>query len=241
MTAEQPPIPESKRLEVSRIETRVLSTCERARDIRIASPEQAQVASDFLNTVINPLIKEGDELFDPMIAAAFRTHQLAIATKKKAVGGLTEAKLIVRTELARWQQQQENLARAEALRLEQEAREAEALRIEREIEAIEASGDPDAAEQVAAVLEAPRSLEMPVAPPAPKVEGVSYRDVYTAEVVNAKEFYGAIASGRISFALASPNQGALNRMAAAMKDGFNVPGCRVIKTKTVSSAGRGRF
>ena len=237
MTAETP-IPESKKLDVSKIETRALSACSNAQTLRITSPDEARLAADFLNNVINPLIREGDELFDPLIAAAYRTHQLAIATKKKAVGGLPAAKEIVRGELARWQQKQEELARAEQLRIEQEARDAEAARVEREIEAIEASGDEDAAEQVTAVLEAPRVLELPAVAPPPKIEGVSYRDVYTAEVVSAKEFYGAIASGRISHALATPNQSALNRMATAMKEGFNLPGCRVIKTKTANSAAR---
>ncbi len=61
------------------------------------------------------------------------------------------------------------------------------------------------------------------------------RDVYTGEVFNLRDFYKAIGDGRVAVSLAEPNHGAINRMAAAMKEGFNLPGCRLLKTKSVNS------
>ncbi len=96
------PILEEKKAAVSKIELRAISICDQAKTIRIATDEDCADAEAFLNTIINPLIREGDELFDPMIASAYQTHQIAISTKRKAVGGLPAAKLHIRQELGRW-------------------------------------------------------------------------------------------------------------------------------------------
>jgi hypothetical protein len=220
---------------VSKIEMRALSSCEQARAVYIQNDQDATAAMKLLCEVVNPLIKEGDELFDPMIAAAYNSHQVAIATKKKAVGGLTAAKLHLRNELGRWAQFVEDREREIRLRLEQEARDKEAQRLEREIVAIEAAGEEDAAEQIQAVLEAPRpALVLPPATVTVAVPGA--RDVYEAEVINEREFYRAIGDGRIPVTFAQPKQGALNAMARAMQEGFNLPGCRLLKSKDVRSS-----
>ena len=228
------PILEEKKAAVSKIELRAISICEQAKEIRIATDQDAADATQFLNTVINPLIREGDELFDPMIASAYQTHQIAIQTKKKAVGGLPAAKLFVRNELGRYAQVLEDRARTERLRIEQEARDAEAERIEREIKAVEEAAGPDVVEEVAAILEAPRAA-FTLPPQAASAMILGARDVYAAQVVNLRQFYAALGDGSAPVSLADPNQGALNKRAAADKEGFNVPGCRLIKTKSVSS------
>lgn len=221
---------------VSKIEVRALSASEQALSIHIRNDEDSVNALTLLNDVLNPLIKEGEELFNPMIAAAYNAHQVALATKRKAVGGLGDAKEYLRRELASWALVIEDRQRAERLRLEQQARDEEARRQEREIEAIEASGDEDAPEQIQAVLDAPRpALVLPpeaftVSTPIPGA-----RDVFKAEVVNFREFYRAIGDGRIAVTMAEPKQSALDAMARAMGEGFNLPGCRLIKTKSVSS------
>lgn len=226
---------EEKKLAVSKIELRAVSICDRAKGTLISTDEDAAEATLFLNTVINALIREGDELFDPMIASAYATHQLAIATKRKAVGGLPAAKLFVRQELGRYAQVLEDRARAEQLRIEKEAADAEAARIEREIQAVEQgpSWPEDAAEEVKAILEAPRALTLPPAPPPVTIPGA--RDVYTAEVVNLRTFYTALGNGTAPVSLADPNKGNLNRRATADKEGFSVPGCRLLRSKSVSS------
>ena len=221
---------------VVRIEVRALSICDRAKVLRIVDDEGASEASAFLNSVINPLIKEGDELFDPMIASAYQTHQMAIATKRKAVGGLPVAKQLIRAELGRYAQIIEDRARAERLRIEREAREADARRLELELEAVEAMSIAPAemAAEVAAIMEAPRAMTLP--PPAVGFMSIpGARDVYSAVVVNLKLLCAAIGVGEVPVSLIDANQGNLNRRAASDKEGFNIPGCRLEKTKSVSS------
>lgn len=174
MTARGGDVLEDKKAAVSKIELRALSSIELASAVYITNDQEAAAATELLNEVINPLIREGDELFDPMIAAAYRAHQIATATKKKAVGGLSAAKLHLRNELGRWAQHIEDRERDQRLRDEQEARDKEARRLEREIAAVEAAGEPDAAEQVQAILDAPRpALVLPpsVLTPAAPVPG----------------------------------------------------------------------
>jgi hypothetical protein len=226
--------------QVSNIETRALTVCQQAKAVRIETDEAMLEATAFLNEVINALIREGDELFDPMIASAYKTHQLAISTKRKAVGGLAEAKLLIRNELARYAQVLDDRARAERLRMEREAQEAEARRVERELEAVEAgaSWPEDKAEEVQAILEAPRPLVLPPQAPAMTVPGA--RDVYKCVVFNERLFYASIGDGRTPTSLAKPDQAALDRRASADKDGFKIPGCRVETSKAVSSGPRRR-
>jgi hypothetical protein len=227
---------DDQKADVSKIETRALSTCEWALAFSIQDDADAVAAGKYLNDVINPLIKEGDELFDPMISAAYRAHQVAIGTKKKAVGGLPAAKQHLRNELGRWAQVVEDRERTKRLQDEREAQEKEALRIENEIAAVEAAAEPDAAEQIQAILDSPRpayTLPPAVMTTTPVVPGA--RDVYKAEVVNLREFYRAIGDGRIPASLAEPRQSALDAMARTMQEGFNLPGCRLLKSKSVNS------
>jgi len=234
MATNQAHLPEEKRTAVTKLEVRAVAVCEQAKAFAITTDEEAFDATEFLNKIINPLIREGDELFDPIIASAYQTHQLAISTKRKAVGGLPAAKNLIRTELGRYAQVLEDRERENRLRIEQEARDADAARLEREIAAVETASGPDVQEEVAAILEAPRpALVMP--PMAPVISIPGARDVYTAEVVNHRMFYTALGNGSAPVSLADPNQGNLNRRASSDKEGFNVPGCRLIKSKSVSS------
>jgi hypothetical protein len=217
----------------SKIETRALSTCEWALAWNIQDDADAIAASNYLNDVINPLIREGDELFDPMIAAAHEAHLVALATKKKAVGKLPAAKQHLRNELGRWALIVEERERTKRLQDEREAEEAEAQRIEREIVAIEERGELDAVEQIQAVLDSPRAYTLPPAALAAVVPGI--RDIYKAEVVNLREFYLAIGQGRIPASLAEPKQTALDSMARTMKEGFNIPGCKLKRSKLPTS------
>ena len=171
-----------------------------------------------------------------MIKSAWQTHQTAIATKKKAVGALPAAKDAVRNALGRYAQVLDDRARAERLRLEKEAQEADALRIERELAAVEAgpSWPEDKVEEIRAILETPRpAFTLP--PQAPPMAIPGARDVYKAEVINERQFYAAIGDGRTPPSLATPNQGALDRRASSDKEGFNIPGCRLVKSKSVNS------
>ena len=71
-------------------------------------------------------------------------------------------------------------------------------------------------------------MEVPVFTPpiqaAPKVEGVSFRDLWSAEVTDLLALARAVADGVVAPTLLIPNQPALNKMAVALKGELRIPG-----------------
>lgn len=66
----------------------------------------------------------------------------------------------------------------------------------------------------------------------PKVDGISYRENWGAEVVNMMALIKAVAEGKASPAFLQPNQVALNLAAKAHKADFSIPGVKAVMTKT---------
>jgi hypothetical protein len=123
---------------------------------------------------------------------------------------------ILRQAMTLYTEQKEQAAREEALLLAAKARE--------ELD------KPDAdAEKVEAMIEkAQRIDESP-----PPVSGVSYRESWTVEVDDITALCGAVAVGEAASDLVQPNMKRLREMAKAMKDTFNVPGCRAVAKKVM--------
>lgn len=71
-------------------------------------------------------------------------------------------------------------------------------------------------------------------PETPKIEGASFRTKYTAEVVDVLALCRAIADCKIAPNLISVNQSALNKMASALEENFNIPGCKLNREKIMS-------
>lgn len=70
----------------------------------------------------------------------------------------------------------------------------------------------------------------PIAPSAPpKLEGVSFRTTYDAEVVDLIALCRAIGNGTVTSKLVVPDTKVLRQLATAMKDEFSFPGCRLLK------------
>ena len=67
----------------------------------------------------------------------------------------------------------------------------------------------------------------------PKVQGVSYREVWNAECYDIKALCKAVAEGRVSTECVMPNQVALNKMATALKATManTVPGVKAISRR----------
>jgi len=68
-----------------------------------------------------------------------------------------------------------------------------------------------------------------VAPTFTKTKGFSSRENWSAEVTDIKALCRAVADGKTAENLVGANMPALNQMARAMKQAFNVPGVRAVK------------
>jgi len=152
---------------------------------------------------------------------------------------------------ARLRREAEAAAQRERERLEREARE-QADRVQRELQraaesqrlaaavALETQGDRDGAERLIAaplvvpvVSPAPVFVPRPVAP-TPKVEGVSFRDAFHAEVYDLLALVKAVAAGQAPLALLHVNTTALNGLARSLKGALVIPGVKVVSDRVAA-------
>ena len=84
-----------------------------------------------------------------------------------------------------------------------------------------------------AAAEASRSESVAVVVAPAKVAGVTSVEVARAEVMSVRELARAVADGVVPADLVTPNQRRLDELARALRESFEVPGCRVVVTSQV--------
>lgn len=219
------------------------------------------VAVEWLRDVVAPMKRQIAEQFRPRIQQAHALHKGLVADEKKFLEPVERAERVVRERIALYEQECERERRAleETARLERErlaseeaarvaalerqlVREAEERQLTQAV-AAEAAGDRETA---ARLLEAPPVVPViaprpvfvpPPAVAAPKAQGVSFRDDWSAEVVDLLALVKAVASGHQPLALLQANVPALNQMAKALKGSMAVPGIRVTSRRITSVRG----
>lgn len=232
----------------------------RAAAIVVDSHTTAQVANTYmleLAEAAKTLEAKRVELKAPFLAGCrqiddyFSTQVRALDESRRVVKGRIDTYLRAEAErIAREAREAEERAAAERRRLQEEAdRREAAARQERERAAQEAAkkqgadaaaalaaGERRAAalEENAAVkrLEADTQVATAPAASAPTIKGFRARTKYDCEVVDLLQLVKAIADGRASISCVMANEQTLRKMAEAMKEGFNVPGCR-LKTSRI--------
>lgn len=220
-----------KEIQQDDIEQRALTLPEKARAIAVEDDASYQLAGGVL-LQIKEFRKEINDTFDPIIAKAYAAHKEAKAQKTKVEAPLIEAEGILKPAMATYTTEQERKAREELLRLEAEARK----RAEDEVLAAaaqaERDGDRDTAE---AIISSPVEVAPIVQNPAtPKVNGVSYRDNWTAQVTSLFALVKAIAAGQQPISLVMANLPALNLQAKSLKGEMNIPGVKSVCEKIVA-------
>jgi len=129
-------------------------------------------------------------------------------------------------------EEKENLVRQKLqTKLEQDARrEAEAAR-EQEVSLLIKAGDYERAEEL---KRQPLHIPPVVVPPGNELlEGEGRMETWEAEVFDLVVLCQAVLNGRVPLNAIQANQSALNGMARALKDSFEIPGCRVRKKRSI--------
>ncbi len=126
---------------------------------------------------------------DPQIKRAHEAHKELLALKAKHDAPLNDAEATLKRSMGAYHEAQERLRAAEQQRLDAKARFIEEARVLALAAAMEteaqAVGDPTLQAEAECLLAAPvQAMAEPVAPSTPKVEGVTYRDVWSYRVVN---------------------------------------------------------
>lgn len=244
--------------ELSHAEEEGLVLVGEAEDIRIVDGPSYERAGAML-LLIKTFRKKVADLTSPVIDATHRAWKAALAQRSALDGHAEEAERIIKKELGAWDQKQEELR--EAARREQErlqaAAEAEARRLadletqrlQREAEArqrqeaerAKAAGDIAKAERIAAASVvvapvAPRPVFVAVPPPAetPRVEGVSSREGWKAEVTDLAALVRAVAANQAPLACLQPDMKVLNGLARSLKKDLVFPGVKAVRDRIVS-------
>lgn len=199
--------------------------------LAIKDDEGYRNAADFLMT-IKGFRKKVEDTFGPVVKKAYDAWKATVDLRKKADAPLDEAERIIKpamavylTEKERAHRQEEERLRAEQKKKDDEARMALAAEVHK-------SGEIEVAN---AILEqAPAPIVLPRTE-APKVQGISAKDVWKCEVFDINALIKAVADGIVPKAVLQVNESELNRLAKALKAEMRYPGTRVWCEKDISS------
>ncbi len=150
--------------------------------------------------------------FAPAKHAAFRAHAAICRQENEALAPYREARRVLNSKLAVWQTEQQR------------------LRATDKAQADTSSRTTDGHEIVTARACATDG--------APRVEGVSFRENWRAEVVDKPAFVAAVASRPELVNLVDANLAALGHLARAHKAALSIPGVRVWCEQVVAASRR---
>lgn len=192
-----------------------------ANDIKITS-QKSYVTVTELGKAINARINAIRNYFKPMKQAADATKQRILDKEKAAIGPLDALLERVSREMVAWDQEQERKRREAERKLNEEAQRKAA-------ELAASNGD---AEEAREIISATPPVIVPKA--TPKVDGVSYTDRWSAEVMDLKSLCLAVGQGKQPLTLIQANLPALNGMARSLKTAMQIPGVRAVVTRDVT-------
>jgi hypothetical protein len=205
--------------QAEQIQTEAVATVEQARAVVIKDNAGYGDATAMLKRVAL-IRKRAVEFFAPMKAAAVRAHKAILDQEKQVLAPLVEAEGYIKLAVAHYAEAQERIRRAEELRLREEARLAEETRRLEEAAAAERAGDKEAAQ---AIIEAPVATPVvTLASSTPKVAGLSYRETWSFEIVDANA---------IPREYLVPDMTRIGQVARALKGDARIPGVRVYSVK----------
>lgn len=212
------------------LQTKVMTVVDQAKSIVISDPETYRVAALFVKESINPILKELDATFDPIIEKAHLAHKEALRQKGRHLAPLTEAKEIATNKCKVYEDEQERIRKQQQREVEEAARKQEEEDRLTNAAAAEDAGAPP--EEVEAILETPAPpAPVRVAPTFERVTGVTRNRPYSAQVTSLAALICYIAGVK---QLAHPelqncllaNQVALNAKARAEEYLMNLPGVK---------------
>jgi len=199
---------------------------------------------------IKALRKKIDDTFSPIIQAAHKTHQEAIAQRKLVEEPLIVAEKYLNGQVTDYKREQDRIRLEEEERLRQEAIKAEAERRQKEEEErlaqaaeLEAAGAKEEAEALMneAIEEKEKPIEIYIPPPAtPKVEleGAIVKTYYSAKVTNLAKLIKAVAERRAPENCLEPSMTVLNGLARSLKKEMKIDGVELVVTSSMASTGR---
>lgn len=184
---------------------------------------------------IKDLRKKIQDTFGPICAAAFAAHKAAVKAQKDAEAPLVEAEGIIKPSIARY------MAEAERKRREEEERIRKEMEKRAEEEALAAALEAEAAGDLAgaeAIIETPIYVPQVIAPPAPKLEGISIRKIVKFEVTDLRALVKAVAAGQVPIEAVEPSNTVIGAQARSLRTSLRWPGVKVWEEDSVAAGRR---
>jgi len=198
-------------------------------ELTISNQKEYEIAGDVLKEV-KSRSKELDEERKKITKPIDDAKTAVMNLFKPPIELLKKAEDKIKSLMLGYTTEQERVAREKQIELQKIAdaqAEKEKKALEAKIARAEASGKTDKAEELKNQKENIVPIDVPViAPQVEKVSGISYRDKWTAEVVDFKA---------LSDEWKLPNQQALDRTAQATKGSITIPGVKFKCEKIVAS------
>ena len=235
--------------EIEVVTKEVLSVPDRA-NLIIVKDQVSLTAANQVFLDIKGLRKKIEDTFSPIISAAHRTHQEAIAQRKKIEEPLIVAERYLNGQVTAYHQEiekkrreEEEIARQEAVKAEMARRKAEEDERTRQAAELEAAGAKEEAEallqETVEANQAPVEVYIPpVATPKAELEGATVKTYWHAEVTDLRALCRAVAEGKAPIACVEPNMTVLNAQARALKKEMAIPGVRAVSTSSMASTGK---
>jgi len=173
-----------------------------------------------------------EDYFEPARRAADNAKKEILAARDGLIAPIAEARRIYDNSAGAYEQEERRKAEEEQRRLQEKARKDEEER--QLLAAIDAEERGDQAEAKAIMEEPVVTPVVTVAPQVARVEGVSSRTNWSAEVTDLLALVRYVAAHPEWVYLLEPSIPNLNRLAVAQRNALSIPGVRAV-SKTVRS------
>jgi hypothetical protein len=159
-----------------------------------------------------------EDWFRPLVEAAHRAHRELTTRRGETLRPVEAECTRLTVEMSRWKGEQDRLARERAAQQAREEQElARSVALEEAV-TLEAQGMPEEAAAVVEQAIAAPAPVIPIAQAAPKVDGISHRETWKYEVVDANQ---------IPREFLSIDEKKIGAVVRALKGSTRIPGIRV--------------
>lgn len=205
-----------------------------ANSLIVTNAEEYSYGAEFLKK-IKEAQKRVMDYFSPMKTKAHEAHRQICDREGELLTPLKSAEDTTKRKLLSWKMEDDRKREEERRRLQAEADEKARIERDRLAKQAEKLKTPELKEQR---LEQAQNIVAPiieVQTAVPKVEGLSFRKTWKAELTDKIAFIKAAATDPNLMALLAVDMSALNRIASATKGGVTYPGVRFYEESSPSS------
>ena len=193
------------------LENKSIEVVTQAKGIAIINNDTYKSASEFIKA-IKGLQKEIKDTFQPIIEKANIAHKEAINQRDKHLDPLLKAEWMIKNKMIEYSTEQEKIRIVEQRKLE-ELQKKEAEKLLKKAEKAEAKGNIEKAEELFEQAEITQSITPLVETKVEKVEGISYKETWYAEVYDLMGLCKGVVDNIIPISCILPNMPALNQLA----------------------------